>query len=191
MREFVPAFSDRQHDPQAMRSFADFSKRYGSADARLGLLLAAASGKPAPRPSPPPPSPSSLKFVPMAGACRTASGKDGPRIETEMFPVKYSQCKQRCEALSERCDAFDTCCGMTGKAPAAGTDPTLSWCAIWGRNITAADASVCLQGAGFTNATWTFFEGSLPHGRVCWGDPHEGPANTCFGRAPHCKTDDR
>ena len=43
--------------------------------------------------------------------------------------------------LGIRCDAYD----IEGKPPAAGADETVSWCGVWGFNITASDAGPNFQ----------------------------------------------
>lgn len=167
MRNRAPAFSDRSWNPQAMRSFSDYSKRQVVTDQMLEKIL------PAPPPPPPmPPPPKQLHgFDVQAGACRDSKGQySSPRIECPTG-THFSQLVERCVALGARCDAVDIDAGPVGP----GHDPVVSWGAVWGLNITAKDSL----------AGWTFYcDGGCnatgaPKQSVCQGD--QG-GNTCYHR---------
>ena len=167
MRSRAPAFSDRSWNPQAMRSFSDYSKRQVVTDQMLNRLL------PAPPPPPPmPPPPKQLHdFDVQAGACRDSSGHySSPRIECPTG-THFSQVVAKCVGLGARCDAVD----IDAEPVRPGHDPVLSWGAVWGLNITAEDSP----------AGWTFYcdadcnvTGATKKS-VCRGD--QG-GNTCYHR---------
>jgi hypothetical protein len=168
MRSRAPAFSDRSWNPQAMRSFSDYSKRQVVTNQKLNRLL------PAPPPPPPlPPPPKQLHgFDVQAGACRDSSGLySSPRIECPTG-THFSQLVARCVALGARCDAVD----IDAEPVGPGRDPVVSWGAVWGLNITAEDSP----------AGWTFYcdsgcnaTGGATKKSVCRGDRG---SNTCYHR---------
>ena len=174
--------SDRSWNPQAMRSFADFQKRQAKADARLGRLFP--PPPPPPLPMPPMAPRELLKgFKVQAGACRDSSGGYGRSPRIEGLGLHFSHLVATCVALGWRCDAVD----INGHAPRPDSDPVMGWAAIWGRNLTVADAN------NATGGPWTFFcDGNCANdtnvtGRICRGDPHAGPGNVCYSRLP-CNT---
>jgi hypothetical protein len=172
MRERAPAMSDRSWNPLAMRSFADYQKRQLSTNEKLGRLL------PVPPPPPPPPSPPPVpKSLPgfklQTGACRDKSGQfTSPRIECP-HGTHFSQLVAKCVALGARCDAVD----VDGSWVKPGPDPVVYWGAVWGVNLTQADA----------DGEWTFYcDGGCPNGTrtsVCKGAG--GGGNACYHR-PSC-----
>lgn len=174
----LPAMMDRAWFPGAMRTFADFQARYNSTNAKLQRLLPARP----PAPPSPPPKPGS-KLTPVPGACRDKAGGYSARIETLSSAagdgglVQFSQCMALCTSLGLKCDAVD----IGGKAPAAGKDKPLNWCAVWGAQLTGKEAynktafrfrcdESCADGTG---------------GRVCRGDTAKN-ADTCYRREPFC-----
>ena len=197
MRSHAPAMADRSWFPQAMRSYADFQKRYAAADAKLALLLRRLPPPPPPPPPPAPPAPPG-SFVRQRGACRDAAG-GWTSARVEQRNIAFSACRSKCEALGPRCDAFDVDGRVpTGEAehlgrrrsrsgadvaPPSGAkpgDPVVAWCGVWGVGVTAADAT----------PGWVFYcDGNCTprghHARVCRGDPAVG-TNTCFIKAPVC-----
>jgi hypothetical protein len=123
---------------------------------------------------PPPPSPPPVPggaFSPDPGACRDVEGRFSNRLDHE-GDVSYSECRQQCIRLGDRCDAYD----IFGPAPAADTDPTVGWCGVWGVDLSQADEDLA---AGFK-----FYASG--GGRVCHGDLKMGKGNTGFRRPPFC-----
>jgi hypothetical protein len=95
----------------------------------------------------------------------------------EAHGVAFSLLAAKCTNLSSRCDAVD----IDGRGPVRpGQDPTLSWGALWGVNITSADA--------VDGTLWKYFcdGGCEPSGKdrtsVCRGDVQAGLANVCYSK---------
>lgn len=133
-------------------------------------------------PPPPPPSPPPTpggQFSPMPGACRDSSGAvPHKRLDSNVHhnrsaPLTFGLCHAKCVALGLKCDALD----IDGDNQTNPAKP-LGWCAIWGNELTSADAG----------EDWLYVDTGTG-GRACRGDTGStSPSNTCWHRPPACQT---